>query len=202
MEKFSIYKITLIDKYYYYGQAIEPTTRFDRHLKALKNASHHNIIMQRIWNKYKDINFEILESNLTKEEADVREKNLIENEECINIAKGGDGGDTISNNPNRATIVKKQSINHCRNFSEEWKNSQGKISDRGEVVWGNYTCIKCNRDIKGKGNFLRYHGELGENCGAEVDSIICPHCGKIGKRPGPMKNKHFDNCNKKVIKHE
>lgn len=191
---FYIYKIK-ISGYTYFGKAVNVDGRINRHLEDLKNNIHHNIVMQRIFNKHnEELTYEILYENLLNEEANLIEKELIQNNECINIAKGGDGGDTLSNHPNRDEIARKISKNHCRNFSAEWKNSQGKISERAEIVWGTYKCVKCLKDIKGKGNFLRYHGENGEKCGVPRPKIICPHCGKIGSHPGSMANRHFNKC--------
>jgi hypothetical protein len=194
-----IYKITLNNKYVYYGKALNVAERIKRHENELNKGIHHNIVMQRIWDKYRNLSHEILYSDLSNEDANKVEIDLISNNVCINIAAGGTGGDTISNHPNREEICKKISAGHTGVYSDEWKAFQGTMKDRAEVLWGAYTCVKCNRDIKGKANFLRYHGANGEKCGVPRPAIVCPHCGKIGSQPGSMAYRHFDNCPKKVI---
>lgn len=195
----SIYKLILADKYIYYGKALDVDARIKRHLIELKGQKHHNIVMQRIWNKYESLRYEILYTNLTEEQANTIEIDLISNNTCINIAKGGIGGNTLSNHPNKEEICKKISAGHRGIYSEEWIKSQGTIANRADIVWGTYTCKKCNRNIKGKGNFLRYHGENGEKCGIPRPPIICPHCNKVGSQPGSMAYRHFDNCPKRPV---
>jgi hypothetical protein len=49
-----------------------------------------------------------------------------------NIAKGGIGGDLITNNPNFENIKKKMSKNHCCVFGNKNPNYSGKYSKRGK----------------------------------------------------------------------
>lgn len=188
-----VYKLTFNGKHVYYGIAQDVGKRLSRHKRELLNRKHHNIIMQRLWEKYGielSITCDILYTGLIVDEAEQKEKELIAEFENINIAKGGNGGDTFSNNQNLQDIKKKISDNHCGIYSEEWQLNQGSISDRASVVWGEYKCPKCERLIKGLANFRRYHGE---KCGLPLPELVCPHCNKIGSGGG-MYNKHFNKC--------
>jgi len=81
---------------------------------------------------------------------------------------------------------------HSGNVSAEFLNSQGKISERGEKVWGKYTCSRCHKTVKGKANYLRYHER---NCGTylEKTKVKCPFCNKEGAKSA-MVLWHFNKC--------
>jgi hypothetical protein len=167
MKQFYLYKIT-INSFDYYGIAKNINTRKKRHLNDLKKNRHHNIILQRSYNKNNNFIFVVLQSVNTREEAAKLESKYINENECVNMTLGGDGGDTISKHPNRDQIIERIKATRKQMLitpSSEFLKSQGTISRYGDVVWGYYTCIKCGRNIKGKSNFLRYHGKLGEMCG-------------------------------------
>jgi predicted helicase len=85
-----IYKITIADKFYY-GQSVELTKRRYKHLWHLKNNSHDNIYMQRVYNKYLDFSFEIIEIVEDISLLDSREQYYIdlyiEDANCMNLAR-------------------------------------------------------------------------------------------------------------------
>ena len=49
-----IYKISN-SKYFYIGLSIDIRNRWKQHLRALKKGIHKNIFIQRVYNKYKDL---------------------------------------------------------------------------------------------------------------------------------------------------
>ena len=74
-DKSGIYSIkSLKNKRVYIGSAINISNRISEHIKTLKQDNHHNIHLQRVWNKYgeKDLEFNILyfckEDDLLKNE--------------------------------------------------------------------------------------------------------------------------------------
>lgn len=53
------YKIkNKINNKYYIGVSINPTERYKKHLRELRNNVHHSIRLQNAWNKYKEESFE------------------------------------------------------------------------------------------------------------------------------------------------
>jgi len=163
-----VYKIK-VNSYQYFGMTDNIQKRYNRHYNDLVKGSHHNPILQRSFNKNIDFNLEIVKECSSRKEASELEKNLILTEECVNIALGGDGGDTISNHPNKKNIIEKIKNTRSKiqiNFSDKFIESQGSLSKRADIVWGNYKCGVCSRVIKGKSNFLRYHGD---KCGKPRD---------------------------------
>jgi group I intron endonuclease len=55
--KSGIYKIT-IGRWFYYGQTNNFTKRKNRHYNSLKKGTHHNILLQRAWDKHQTFCFE------------------------------------------------------------------------------------------------------------------------------------------------
>jgi hypothetical protein len=163
-------------------------------LYDLNRDNHHNIVLQRAFNKYPN-SFEsiLVVDNLTKSEAHALEKKLILEEDCVNIARGGDGGDTISHHPRRDEIVKKISQNHHRTYSEEWIKHQGGGQKFIECLTKEYECYKCKKKVVGKANLIRWHGE---NCGQPRKQYVCPHCNKVGG--AWMFREHFDKCKDRI----
>ena len=101
-----IYQIrNVINNKKYYGKTKDINKRKKRHFRDLDHNSHHCIYLQRAYNEYGKDNFvfEILFENLTEEEAEKKEYELI-NEDYnnnYNCSKNSTGGDLISYNPNR-----------------------------------------------------------------------------------------------------
>lgn len=56
-----IYRITIGPNKSYYGSAVNLRKRRLDHLNELMNGKHKNDIMQKAWNKYQELGFEILE---------------------------------------------------------------------------------------------------------------------------------------------
>lgn len=101
-----VYKITnTINQKFYYG--VHSTCNFD------DGYFGSGLLIKRAINKYGIQNFEktIIHVYDNREEAYKKEKEILAevltNRNCYNIAKGGEGGDTISFNPNKIEIRKK-----------------------------------------------------------------------------------------------
>lgn len=132
-----IYKITnLINGKIYIGKDISCNTDY----------FGSGVLINKAILKYGKENFikEIIEDNIeNKKELAEKEKywiqynNSMDKKIGYNITNGGDGGDTISNNPNKENIVKKiKSKLNGRIFTEEHKNKlkQNHNSNNPEVV--------------------------------------------------------------------
>ena len=70
-----IYRIQ-IDKRCYIGSATNIEKRIKQHRNALRRGSHHNAIMQHVWNKYQDLTWSILEECAEEALLDVEQKYL------------------------------------------------------------------------------------------------------------------------------
>lgn len=93
----------------YYGSSIDINKRFAQHLKTLSNNTHHNIHLQRAWNKCgkNAFTFEIVEE-CSLDCILVREQHYLDiNIGGYNIGKKSSGGDNISSNPNKDEIIAK-----------------------------------------------------------------------------------------------
>lgn len=100
---FIIYEITnTITGFRYIGCTNNLERRWKEHKRHLQQGIHHNTHLQRAWNKYREesFNWKIILECPTEEVMFLQEKRLIEEEDSLyNIAKGGLGGDKISDLP-------------------------------------------------------------------------------------------------------
>jgi group I intron endonuclease len=168
-----IYKITNKNNgKSYFGSSKNIETRWLTHKNQLKNGIHHNIHLQRTWDKYgEDIFvFEIVEECDINILLETEQKYLDSNPE-YNIGITASGGDNISKNPNKKDIISritksvKDRYNSMSNDEKKMKHSKPmeknpnwkggssfKYCECGEKISiVNKTCIKC-RDKNGVNN--------------------------------------------------
>jgi len=94
----------------YIGSTSDVKARMARHFSDLKNNRHHNLHLQRAFNKYGQDDFEVV--ILEENKGDENDKFLSESEWIdylepeFNIGGVG-GGDNLTKNPNRAAIIEK-----------------------------------------------------------------------------------------------
>lgn len=100
----------------YIGSTLNYKNRQKRHISTLINNTHHNVYLQRLFNKHHDINlieFTILEKFNNNNDQFSLEQKWIENiNPELNIGSVG-GGDNLSLNPNKERI--------CRQISDTLK---------------------------------------------------------------------------------
>lgn len=154
-----IYQIkNTINNKSYIGSTSDFDARKLRHVSTLKNNNHHNIYLQRAYNKYGNVFiFEILE-NCSKEEQFNRELhwiNLIKPE--YNIGSVG-GGDNLTNNPRREEIIEQIKYTIHKNLSnmtpEERSKKWGKSGSSNPNWKGGisiFTCPSCGKENKNQG---------------------------------------------------
>jgi group I intron endonuclease len=98
---FTIYRIlNNVTGYCYIGCSKNLKSRWKEHKRDLQKEEHHNIHLQRAWNKYKEESFtwEVLLECKSEKLMFLKEKELIENTANLyNIAEGGLGGDYTKN---------------------------------------------------------------------------------------------------------
>jgi group I intron endonuclease len=137
----------------YIGSTTNPEKRKKRHFRELKNGNHHNVILQRSWEKYnkEKFKFEVLEE--VEEGLRKREQELINKGE-YNISSEASGGDLIKNHPNKEKIEKRKTEGfrkYIENLSKEQRKNKygrnGKVNGnwKGGICEEKTTC-SCGND--------------------------------------------------------
>jgi group I intron endonuclease len=115
-----IYRIkNIINDKCYYGSSKDINKRWLTHKRDLNKNNHINILLQRAWDKYGGDNFifEIVELCDVTDLLCV-EQNYLDLKPAYNIGLISNGGDNISNNPNRIKIIE-----NIRKGNEKWLSS-------------------------------------------------------------------------------
>lgn len=158
-----VYKLkNNINDKFYIGQTKSMTHRLNWHISQLKYETHHNIHLQRFYNKHKDtivFSYEVLFESDDKEMIDEFEIAEIEKTFLYNynLSKKASGGDLLSYHPNRDFIIRKISKSLIDNSSKMTKEE--KIikwarygSDNPNFKHGNTLidifCSECNKKLK------------------------------------------------------
>lgn len=177
-----IYRIkNLVNGKCYYGSSKQIKKRWKTHLNDLKNGKHHNIHLQRSWNKHGEVNFlfEVVEKCDETILLELEQKYLNSNPE-FNIGIKSSGGDNLTKNPNKEYIIHKITQSVRKRYElmseDEKKEKHSKPMDKNPNWKGgtsfkyckcgtkispeNSSCIKC-RDRSGSKNpfFGKQHTE-------------------------------------------
>lgn len=93
----------------YYGSSSNIERRWIMHKRQLRNNNHHNLFLQRAWNKYgeDEFNFKIVEIYSGSSEQELFQLEQIYLDTCpeYNIGKNASGGDNLTKNPNKKLII-------------------------------------------------------------------------------------------------
>jgi group I intron endonuclease len=123
-----IYKITNnINNKIYIGKTINFSKRYLKYLSEIRNGKSKQYIIRTL-KKYgiENFTFDIIDKAGSEIELNEKEKKHINEYESIkngyNITKGGDGGDTISNNDNKKEIFEKRSDNYKGNKVYQYRH--------------------------------------------------------------------------------
>ena len=221
-----IYKIiNKIDGRIYIGSTINFEKRKKKHLKDLKNNKHHNIFLQRAYNKYGVDNFVF--SYKEKEFNNKNDLQLLEERYInfcwksnilYNISKKGSGGDLISYHPNLEEIKKKHSKNTKERYEKMTCEEKEKLSEsmRGErnhnfgKKWEEKKRIEASNRMKEKYEnnedlfFNKLKGKTFEELyGEEKAKILKENLSKIASNRIKEKNaffgKHHSDETKRIL---
>lgn len=97
---------------FYIGSSDNIAKRKARHLRTLRNGTHHNVVLQRVFNKYGEVSlsWQYKEVNTVQGARALEQHYLylhMDNPKCMNIGVHATGGDNLTNNPNRDVIIAK-----------------------------------------------------------------------------------------------
>jgi group I intron endonuclease len=189
----------------YYGSSKDVEKRWLKHKNSLLKNNHYNTILQRAWNRYGEDSFvfEIVQLCEKCELLEIEQKYLNFNPE-YNIGSKSSGGDNITKNPNKDTIIKNIVDSIKLRYSlmtdedkkkmyskplEKNPNWKGGISKNlclcGKLISPiNKTCDKCrNRSGSNNSFFGKKHSEENKNKQREK---------MLGKKPTNMKKVSID----------
>lgn len=143
----------------YIGSSKNIRKRQIRHFSNLRCGKHHNIFLQRVWNKYGEENFdfEIIENLEHESDLFVRETFWINAlSPTYNLGEVG-GGDMISNHPSKDDIIRRIADTLRKNISklsdEERISKYGQFGSnnpnwRGGISGDDATCcVECGKSI-------------------------------------------------------
>jgi group I intron endonuclease len=153
-----IYKATnTVNGKYYIGKT---KNSLESRKKTHKLAStKKDWLFYRAINKHGFDNFKweiIIECYDVKKLNELEKKYISENHNGYNVAKGGDGGDTISNHPNRETLRENISKFHKgKILSEEHKEKISEAHKGKTKDWAKDTAKKMSEGNKGKPSKLK-----------------------------------------------
>lgn len=215
--RYFIYKHSLNEKSYigYTSQTIKD--RLEEHVEYAKTNKSNRHFMNAI-SKYGSENIitEQLEEVLSKREALSREIYWIDFYNTFdagyNMTRGGEGGDTFSNNPNKEVIREKlRKVWTGRKHSEKAKKKmsvsaslRSPISDETKQKIGdanrgkthtNETKKKLSALGKKKVFSDEYRKKLSDTAKLRP-KVVCPHCGKEGVY-NSMQRWHFNKCKRR-----
>lgn len=128
-----IYKIkNILTGEFYIGSSKCLKRRWIIHSYKLKKGNHANIILQRAWNKYGEdnIKFEVIEF-CEKDKLFEREQYYLDDlKPKYNISFKADGGDNLTNHPDRDNIIKKMAKTNKEKYEKLSENEKIKYSEK------------------------------------------------------------------------
>jgi hypothetical protein len=145
-----------------------------------------------------NLKYEVLVVSTPKYIYDLEQKYITDdfiksNPLCMNVAKGGMGGNLGCVPHNKG---KKMSPEFCKKLSIA---KTGSVSPRKSVVLSDETKAKISAANKGKVNSEATLEKIRlANTNRKHERVICPHCDTTGGITG-MARWHFDNCRKRGI---
>jgi hypothetical protein len=117
--KVCIYKIT-IDDYYYFGSSIEYPVRKRVHVSRLNRGVHTNRFMQSVFNKYKTIDFQIMQICDQQEVAQMEQIFIDEhfgNKKCMNLSPSAENNRGWRHTENSKLLLSQAAMGRNKNMS-------------------------------------------------------------------------------------
>lgn len=184
MNSYKIYRHTTPSGWVYIGQTCRPVE--ERWKQGYSCNPHFNRAIQKYgWDSIKH---EILFEGLTKKEADQIEIELITEQrirgKCLNIANGGDGGDTFSNRSKESQeITRRKNSIHAK--QQVWTNERCMRISRSKI---GHTVSRDTRDKISKSLIGQNNPNFGKPKTPEIRKKLSES--NKGKHIGPL-NKQY-----------
>lgn len=202
----------------YIGSAIDITRRWNTHRNELTQNKHHNIYLQRAWDKYGD---EAFEWNIIEEVEDgllEREQWFLDNKSNkYNIGRVACGGDNLTNHPDKKDIIERRKISQRTFFDNLTTEEKKKIYGRNKEnngMWGQTHTDKVKNKLRknaqqryddGESWAMYREGKTNiEMYGEEVAGIISKKLSIVGKlrvgKKNPFYGKHHTEETKRTLR--
>jgi group I intron endonuclease len=198
----------------YVGSSKDIHVRWKKHLTQLHSNKHHNVYLQRAWNKYGSPAF------IWKILKEVKIDALLENEQYFldnennlyNIGKTASGGDNISNHPHKDEIISKikKSLNKK---IQSMSNAERKLrfGQKGNKngMWNKTHTNKAKEriSISNKGKLPINKGKtneqlLGKEKATKISKMLSEHGKKKTGTKNPFYGKTHSRKTKNKIRHK
>lgn len=171
----------------YVGSTKDYIKRQNQHFYSLNSGKHHNVYLQRTFNKYGNVfEFSILEDNITTDQQFIKEElwaNELKPE--YNLGSFG-GGDNLTNHPDRLDIIKRIRETLLANISSMTKEER-------QLKWGKTGSDNPN-----------WRGGISKSfcvCGTEkaLTANTCATCRDISGKNNPFYGKKHSEGTKKLL---
>lgn len=187
------YILNTISKRTYIGSSKHIEKRLKDHIQSLNKGTHHNIFLQRAWNKYENAETVFISGIL---EPTTMNNLLYEEQLYLNVNESGyniapaNGGDCISHHPNNKEIRNKIKMSLDKRYSLLSEEQRKQIYGRKGNKNGNWRdggvsfnlCPICNL------NTIRR------------TSKSCSDCRDRRRENNPFYNKHHSEQTKKILR--
>jgi group I intron endonuclease len=200
---FIVYTLTNTDtNKFYIGSTSDLNKRVARHLNELSLGKHHNANMQEMWNNGFTKYTCLINVCDTREEAYALEDGLIkcykDDPYMLNIGLSARGGDNLTNNPNKDTIVAR--ITHSLNarlalMSPEERKEKFGLPGESNGMWGK-THTDAVKAFLSKNNI----GRPSVMKGVKLSDTRCKALSEMAKKRVGDKNPFFGKKHTKEYK--
>lgn len=157
----SIYCIeNVVNNKVYVGSSKQVKKRWRAHKNSLKYGNHHNVYLQRSWDKYGDVfKYFILESNIPEGDLFTKEREWIMLVSPEYNIGGVCGGDNFSNHPDKESIreVHRSNLKKLRDEGRVPKTASGEDNPNWKGGVSGYNLCKC-------GNTKKFTSTLCKQC--------------------------------------
>ncbi len=147
---------------YYVGQSVQSLKRQSFHRNALRNQKHTNAYLQNAWNLYGEqaFDFFLLETNLSNEEADHWEIELIKWFKTLNLSYNLDLGGKANKQMSQETKDKIGNANRGKERSEEQKKAISEFHKGNQYQLGLKRSNESKKLMSEKAKARGYDSEL------------------------------------------
>lgn len=166
-----VYKIVnRVNGSFYLGSSKHCEKRLRDHRNSLNRGDHHNVVLQRAWEKYGADVFDFVIVLKTQRFLQAEARMLKTLSPRYNIGRDACGGDNLTLNPRRDEIIKQMTLSIIKRMSDPAERERRRVASRGKnnsnwkggvsikkckcgkrINVNNERCMSC-RDVSGSKN--------------------------------------------------